>query len=107
METIGVLAGVLQNLLATNYAMNYILGIVGGIVGAFTGGGAWLAHRRMSWNHAKTPVGSVFTHVGSYNLLPDYLLSLPAAAVTALLVIALYRTSEDWKLGGKMISAAP
>jgi uncharacterized membrane protein YeaQ/YmgE (transglycosylase-associated protein family) len=71
----------------TGYPTNYILGLIG----SFIGGLSWLAHRWMSWNTTKIPEGSLYTNVGSYNLLPGYLLSLLAAAMTALLLIALYR----------------
>jgi uncharacterized membrane protein YeaQ/YmgE (transglycosylase-associated protein family) len=71
----------------TSYATNCILGIIGSLIGGLS----WLAIRWISWNFTNIPAGSVYVHVDSRHLLPGYLLSLLAAPMTALLIIAGYR----------------
>jgi uncharacterized membrane protein YeaQ/YmgE (transglycosylase-associated protein family) len=71
----------------TSYLENCILGIIGSVVGGLF----WLAYRWSSWNFTNIPEGSVYTFVDSRYLLPGYLIGLLAAAMTALLVLAVYR----------------
>jgi uncharacterized membrane protein YeaQ/YmgE (transglycosylase-associated protein family) len=79
--------GNMPNSEETSYVANCILGIIGSLVGGLS----WLAHRWMSWNVTRIPEGSVYTRVDSSNLIPGYLLSLLAAPMTALIVLAVYR----------------
>jgi len=71
----------------TSYVANCILGIIGSLIGGLS----WLALRWISWNATIIPEGSVYTQADSRHLLPGYLLSLVAAPIRALLVIAGYR----------------
>jgi uncharacterized membrane protein YeaQ/YmgE (transglycosylase-associated protein family) len=71
----------------TGYVANCILGIIGSVIGGLS----WLALRWISWNVTRIPEGSVYTHADSYHLLPGYILSLLAAPMTALFVLAVYR----------------
>jgi uncharacterized membrane protein YeaQ/YmgE (transglycosylase-associated protein family) len=71
----------------TSYVANCILGIIGSLIG----GVPWLILRWISWNVTKIPEGSVYTYADARHLLPGYLLSLLAAPMTALLVLAGYR----------------
>jgi uncharacterized membrane protein YeaQ/YmgE (transglycosylase-associated protein family) len=71
----------------TSYLENCILGIIGSVMGGLF----WLTNRWITWNVTRIPEGSVYAHVESYNLVPAYILSLVAAPMTALLVIAGYR----------------
>jgi uncharacterized membrane protein YeaQ/YmgE (transglycosylase-associated protein family) len=80
----------------TSYVANCILGIIGSVIGGLW----WLTNRWTSWNATIVPEGSVYTRVESYHLVPSYLLSLLAAPMTALLVLAAYRLIRrplrDW-----------
>lgn len=71
----------------TSYVANCILGIIGSLIGGLS----WLTYRWISWNVTRIPEGSVYTNADSRYLLPGYLISLIAAPMTALLVLALYR----------------
>jgi uncharacterized membrane protein YeaQ/YmgE (transglycosylase-associated protein family) len=71
----------------TSYVANCILGIIG----SFMGGAPWLIIRWISWNVTNIPEGSLYTFADNRHLLPGYLISLVAASITALFVIAVYR----------------
>lgn len=71
----------------TSYVANIALGIIGSVIGGLS----WLAFRWISWNLTRIPEGSVYTYADSHHLLPGYLISLLAAPMTALLVLAGYR----------------
>jgi uncharacterized membrane protein YeaQ/YmgE (transglycosylase-associated protein family) len=71
----------------TSYVANCILGIIGAVIGGLL----WLTNRWTSWNATRVPEGSVYTYADSRYLLPGYLLSLIAASMMALLVLAAYR----------------
>lgn len=71
----------------TSYVTNCILGIIGSLIGGLS----WLTHRWITWNFTLVPEGSVYSQVESSHLVPGYLLSLLAASMSALFVIAVYR----------------
>ena len=71
----------------TSYVANCILGIIGALIGGLS----WLTNRWISWNVTRIPEGSLYENVDSSHLLPGYLLSLLAAPMTSLLVLAGYR----------------
>jgi len=71
----------------TSYVANCIIGIIGSLVGGLS----WLTSRWISWNLTRIPEGSVYADVDSASLAPGYWLSLLAAPMTALLVLAANR----------------
>jgi uncharacterized membrane protein YeaQ/YmgE (transglycosylase-associated protein family) len=90
------LIGLFTGLVSKRYMPNgedtsYVANIALGIIGAIIGGLSWLALRWVSWNLTRIPEGSVYTYADSHHLLPGYLISLLAAPMTALLILAGYR----------------